>query len=73
MEERCDLGNISLFKLLSFSEQQMVCEFIKEKSYVAGDIIFQENEDGETMYVVSTGTIKISKKFNGQSQLLLLR
>ena len=56
------LGNTTLFKLLTPSELQLVCEAVVEKKFQRGDNVFEENQEGDTMYLINSGTIKITKR-----------
>ena len=37
-----------------------------------GDIIFDENEDGEQMYIIQEGSVKISKMIGGKEHILAI-
>jgi CRP/FNR family transcriptional regulator, cyclic AMP receptor protein len=56
------LSDIALFKLLTPAELQLVCEAIAEKKFRRGENVFEENQDGDTMYLINTGTVKITKR-----------
>ena len=57
---------MSLFKLLTPSELEAVAEVVREKNYRRGESIFVENQDGDTVYIISSGTVKITKLCQGK-------
>jgi CRP-like cAMP-binding protein len=61
-----NLAGMSLFKLLNQAELEIVSQTVREKSYLRGENIFVENQDGDTVYVISSGTVKISKLCQGK-------
>lgn len=57
---------MSVFKLLTPTELQAVSEIIKEFKLRRGENVFSENQDGDTMYVIGCGTVKITKMCQGK-------
>jgi len=42
------------------------------KTYVAGDVIFNEGDIGEEMFIIQTGQVKITKKTNKEEKTLVI-
>jgi CRP/FNR family cyclic AMP-dependent transcriptional regulator len=66
------LKNVVLFKDLSLRELAMVDEMLHERRYLAGEIIFDEGEEGQGFFVVLQGRVKISRRESGPDVLLEL-
>jgi CRP-like cAMP-binding protein len=56
------LKNVLLFKDLSSQELKLVAGKMHHVHYKEGDTIIQENEFGESMFILFKGTVEISKK-----------
>ncbi len=65
------LTELSLFKLLTPTEMQAAAEIMQEKRFHRGDTVFSENQDGDTVYVINTGTVKITKNCQGKEQEII--
>ncbi len=57
-----NLGNLFLFQLLDNDELQKLLPFFSEKRFGKGVIIFSENDEGDSMYIIKTGIVRITKK-----------
>ena len=64
------LKNVVLFKDLSMRELGMVGEMLHERRYLAGEVIFDEGEEGQGLFVVLQGRVKITRK-EAASEVLL--
>lgn len=53
------LKRISIFQSLSSQELRMVAEVIEEEEFAAGEILFNEGQEGDCMYLVVSGKIAI--------------
>jgi CRP/FNR family cyclic AMP-dependent transcriptional regulator len=60
------INDVPLFKLLTPFEIQSAVEVMKEKKLRRGENVFVENQDGDTMYIISSGTVKITKMCHGK-------
>lgn len=56
------LKNITLFNNVSEDLISKFVENIQEKDYGEGELIFHENSEGDFLYLIVEGTIKITKK-----------
>jgi CRP/FNR family cyclic AMP-dependent transcriptional regulator len=54
------LKNVVLFKDLSFRDLAMVDSLMHERNYLAEEVIFDEGEEGQGLFVVLSGRIKIT-------------
>lgn len=60
-----DLGflkNVLLFKDLSTQELKLVASKMHHVHYKQGEVIIQENEIGESMFILYKGVVEVSKK-----------
>ena len=55
------LKNVILFKDLSKRDLEMVDSLLHERKYLADEVIFDEGEEGQGLFVVLSGRIKIVK------------
>jgi CRP-like cAMP-binding protein len=56
------LRQLFLFATLSRSELRVVDGMLHERRYVKGEIIFDEGEEGQTVYVVISGRVLICRQ-----------
>ncbi len=58
-EEAESLSQVPLFKRLEPHELEKLAEEVDQVNYKAGDIIFNERDRGDALYVVETGSVRI--------------
>ncbi|MFH1772022.1 MAG: cyclic nucleotide-binding domain-containing protein [Candidatus Omnitrophota bacterium] len=56
-----ELQKIFLFELVTKDEIGKILPCFKERKFSRGDKVFSEKEEGSTMYVLLSGSIKISR------------
>ena len=56
------LRKVALFSTLKPKELKLVEEILHERSYIAGEIIFEEGDEGLGMYIVVEGGVKMYRK-----------
>ncbi|MCX7147768.1 MAG: cyclic nucleotide-binding domain-containing protein [Sulfuritalea sp.] len=56
------LRNLSLFVNLTAAELQIVDGLLHERDYLAGEVIFDEGEEGQAIYIVASGEVLISRQ-----------
>ena len=56
------LRNLSLFVNLTAAELQIVDGLLHERNYLAGEVIFDEGEEGQAIYIVASGEVLISRQ-----------
>jgi len=55
------LKEISLFSNLDDSEIGRIAELTRKKRFASGEVIMQEGQEGDTMYIVLEGELEVSK------------
>ena len=66
------LKNVVLFKDLSMRDLAMVDGMMHERQYLADEVIFDEGEEGQGLFLVLSGRVKIVLPSNAPSFLLEL-
>jgi CRP/FNR family cyclic AMP-dependent transcriptional regulator len=61
------LKNVVLFKDLSLRDLAMVNNLMHERHYLADEIVFDEGEEGQGLFVVLSGRVKIALPATGNS------
>ena len=59
------LRNLSLFVNLTPAELRIVDGLLHERDYLAGEVIFDEGEEGQAIYIVASGEVLISRREQG--------
>jgi CRP-like cAMP-binding protein len=55
------LKNVVLFKDLSNRELTILSGMMHERHYLAGEVIFDEGEDGQGLFIVLSGRVRIAR------------
>ena len=66
------LKNVVLFKDLSMRDLAMVDSLMHERRYLAEEVIFDEGEEGQGLFVVLSGRVKITLPANVDTVLIEL-
>ena len=66
------LKNVVLFKDLNMRELAMVSNLMHERNYLADEVIFDEGEEGQGLFLVLSGRVKIVLPKSADSLLLEL-
>ena len=61
------LHSLSLFVNLTPAELQIVDGLLHEREYLGGEVIFDEGEEGQAIYIVAAGEVLISRHENGDA------
>ena len=61
MEKILFLRSVPLFGDIDGRDLRWINEIATEKSYRAGEIVFRENEEGDALYIIVSGSVKIIK------------
>ena len=64
-----DLRVLSLFADLSVRELKIVQGVLHEREYLAGEVIFDEGEQGYALYIVRTGRVLICRQGRPESAI----
>ena len=60
--ELADLKALSLFEDLSVRELKIVQAMLHERDYLDGEVIFDEGDQGNALYIVRTGRVLICRQ-----------
>jgi CRP/FNR family transcriptional regulator, cyclic AMP receptor protein len=66
------LKNVVLFKDLNMRELAMVNSMMHERRYIADEVIFDEGEEGQGLFLVLSGRVKITLPANVDQILIEL-
>ena len=61
MEKILFLRSVPLFGDIDGRDLRWINEIATEKSYRAGEIVFRENDEGDALYIIVSGSVKIIK------------
>ena len=61
------LRNLSLFVNLTPAELQIVDGLLHERNYLAGEVIFDEGDEGQAIYIVAAGEVMICRQGHGEA------
>ncbi len=61
------LHGLSLFVNLTPAELRIVDGLLHERSYLAGEVIFDEGEEGQAIYIIASGEVLISRRDPGDA------
>lgn len=64
------LQNTPLFRSLKPLEVKFVDGLMHERRYLPEEIVFDENEEGQALYLVMAGRVEISRMHDGRRQLV---
>jgi len=65
------LSPITLFSKLSPAELTMIAGRLKPRVFEAGEVIFEQGEQGDAMFVIRSGRVKIYSQGEGGKELTL--
>jgi CRP/FNR family transcriptional regulator, cyclic AMP receptor protein len=65
------LGNMRLFSSLSSMELQQIGRKIKIKSLRKGEVVLNEEDTNEYMYIILTGKVKVVRTTRGGKEIIL--
>lgn len=60
------LRTLSLFVNLTPAELQIVDGLLHERDYLSGEVIFDEGEEGQAIYIVASGDVLICRQGQGE-------
>ncbi len=62
------LRNVAIFKELDDAELGEVAELCREEKFVSGEYIFREGENGNRLYLICDGDVRISRDVPGSGE-----
>jgi CRP/FNR family transcriptional regulator, cyclic AMP receptor protein len=57
-----NLGKVQLFTGLNDKQLNLISSYLKEISFEENEFIVQENTEGDTLFILSEGTVRVTKK-----------
>ena len=72
MERIMFLRSVPLFSDVDGSDLQWISEIMKEKTYPTGETLFYENDEGDALYIIMKGSVKVVKGREKQVTLAIL-
>lgn len=70
MERILFLRSVFLFSQVDAVDLRWINQITKEKRCSAGEIIFRENDEGDALYVIINGNVRVVKERDGQQVVL---
>ena len=64
------LKNSALFSTLTPLELKIVDGLLHERRYLTDEIVFDEGEEGQALYLIMSGRVMISKRHQGTNQVV---
>lgn len=62
-----------MFSGLDEAEKQIVVDAMAEHHAITGEVVIREGDEGDSLYVVGSGTLTCSKVFKGQTTPTVLK
>ena len=62
-----------MFSGLDEKEKQIVVDAMAEKHAVTGEVVIKEGDEGDSLYVVGSGTLSCTKLFKGDTEPKFLK
>ena len=56
------LENINIFRTLTPNERVKIVRYFEQKTYKPGELIVKEGEEGDRMFIIKEGAVKVTKK-----------
>lgn len=71
MDKMAVLSSSPLFDMLSNQELEYVAELARPKKFAAGELVFEEGELGDSLYVIVNGEIEVVRRdADGQQKVI---
>jgi CRP-like cAMP-binding protein len=70
MIDQSFLKNVYLFKNLTPAENNHVCALLKEQNFKHGQTIVEEGRTGDALYIIWSGRVRVSRRFDRESFVL---
>jgi CRP/FNR family transcriptional regulator, cyclic AMP receptor protein len=71
MEKLAVVSSSPLFEMLSSAELAHLAELAERRRYTAGDVVFEEGELGDCLYLVARGEVEVTRRDGGGVSRLL--
>ncbi|HVE87347.1 MAG TPA: cyclic nucleotide-binding domain-containing protein [Myxococcales bacterium] len=73
MEKLAVLSRSPLFEMLSNQELEYVADLSRPRKFTAGQVVFEEGELGDSLYVIVSGEVEVLRRDASGDQQLLTR
>ena len=73
MEKLAVLSRSPLFEMLSNQELEYVADLSRPRKYTAGQVVFEEGELGDSLYVIVGGEVEVERRDAAGNPQLLVR
>lgn len=70
MDKLAVLSGSPLFEMLSNQELEYIAELSRPRRFLAGQVIFDEGELGDSIYVVASGEVEVMRRDEGAQRLI---
>lgn len=64
------LKNSSLFSSLTPLELRSIDRLLHERRYLPGEVVFDEGEEGQALYLILAGRVSISRVYAGYTEVV---
>ncbi|HZX29349.1 MAG TPA: cyclic nucleotide-binding domain-containing protein [Telluria sp.] len=64
------LKNSSLFSSLTPLELRSIDRLLHERRYLPGEVVFDEGEEGQALYLILAGRVSISRVYAGDTEVV---
>ena len=64
------LKTLPLFSSLTHRELKIVDGLLHLRQFLAGEVVFDEGEEGQALYILLSGTVTVSRTLNGNKELV---
>jgi CRP/FNR family cyclic AMP-dependent transcriptional regulator len=64
------LRSVFLFEGLDEAQNRFVCGLLKEEEFRPGESILEEGRAGDALYIIRSGRVRVSRKFDRESFVL---
>ncbi|ATB37011.1 hypothetical protein CYFUS_002427 [Cystobacter fuscus] len=65
MEKLAVVSSSPLFEMLSSAELAYLAELSEQRRYCAGDVVFEEGERGDCLYLIARGEVELTRRDGG--------
>lgn len=72
MTDIAPLKDLDVFKALTDKELQTVADPMKEQTFEKDDVIFEEDQHGDSLYIIVSGEVEVSRRITADVQKMLL-
>ena len=64
------LKTLPLFSSLTPRELKIVDSLLHQRQFLAGEVVFDEGEEGQALYILLSGTVTVSRLMEGKREVV---